>query len=103
MVRSSAPLMGFLCALSLAAFSRARGQTTNPQLVRQLIREGAQFLQHDQLAEAEDRFRKATEADPNDADAANDLGVVLRRRKNFAEAIKVLESALRLRPKETRI
>jgi Flp pilus assembly protein TadD len=84
------------CTLGLA-------QTANPSLARQFIAEGIHFIQQDQLAAAADRFRKALQADPNNADAANDLGIVLRRQRNFGEAVTAFESALRLRPGEARI
>src|SRR5713226_4082009 len=87
----------------LLAFSLAPAQTPDPQQARQLIAEGVRFIQEDRLSEAADRFRKAMEADPNNADAANDLGVVLRRQKNFLKAITAFEAALRLRPGEARI
>jgi Flp pilus assembly protein TadD len=63
-----------------------------------LVAEGARFIQEGCLSEAADRFRKAIKADPNNADAANDLGVVLRRQKNFEKAVTAFQSALRLQP-----
>ena len=85
-----------MCSLGLA-------QTADPQLARQFIAEGIQFIQQRQLAPAADRFRKALQADPNNPDAANDLGIVLRRQRNFQEAVTAFETALRLRPGEARI
>ncbi|PYT31566.1 MAG: hypothetical protein DMG57_04800 [Acidobacteria bacterium] len=83
--------------------SLAPAQTVDPQKARQLIAEGVRFIQEERLSEAADRFRKATEADPYNADAANNLGLVLRRQKKFPEAVKAFETALRLRPDEARI
>jgi Tfp pilus assembly protein PilF len=87
----------------LLALSPAKAQTDGPEHARQLVAEGVRFIQQDQLSEAADRFRKAMKADPNNADAANDLGIVLRRQKHFQEAVTAFESALRLRPGEARI
>ena len=45
-------------------------------------------------------FCKAIEADPANADAQNDLGIVLRRQKQLPEALVAFEAARRLRPGE---
>ena len=42
--------------------------------------EGLSLLDRGQVSEAEARFRKALEIDPQDGDALNNLGVILRRR-----------------------
>jgi Flp pilus assembly protein TadD len=95
-VRATAmPLHGmhFVFA-ALLACSFAATQTDDPE---QLIAEGVRFIQENDLTEAEDRFRKALAADPNNADPTNNLGVILRRQKSFQEAVTVFEAALRLR------
>src|SRR5438105_12210619 len=88
---------------ALFAFSFAGTQTADPERARQLIAEGVRFIQENDLTHAADRFRKAMDADPNNADAANDFGVVLRRQKNFPDAVTAFQAALRLRPGEARI
>jgi len=88
---------------ALLCLHPAESQTDGPERARQIIAEGVRFIQEDRLSEAADWFRKAMIADPNNADAPHDLGVVLRRQKNFADAVTAFKSALRLRPEEARI
>ena len=55
--------------------------------------EGLSLLDRGQVSEAEARFRKALEIDPQDADALNNLGVILRRRGEVAKAVELLQGA----------
>src|SRR3989442_3929831 len=87
----------------LLTISPAHAQTEGAKHARQLVAEGALFIQEGRLSEAADRFRKAMKTDPNNADAPNDLGVVLRRQKNFEEAVLPFHSALRLQTEEERL
>src|SRR3954470_9777080 len=82
--------------LVVCSFALAEG--ADPSRARQFIAEGIRLVQQERLAEAADRFRKAMAADPSNADAANDLGIVLRRQRAFQDAIAAFETARRLRP-----
>src|SRR5207253_2441507 len=55
--------------------------------------EGLSLLDRGQVSEAEARFRKALEIDPQDGDALNNLGVILRRRGEVDKAVELLQGA----------
>jgi len=71
--------------------------------VARLNEEGLRLLDASQTLEAERRFRAAIREDPNNVEALNNLGVTLKRERNFSAAIEVLRRALRLSPKDARI
>jgi WD40 repeat protein/tetratricopeptide (TPR) repeat protein len=63
-----------------------------------LVDEGARLFQTGELEEAEARFRQAVEANPWNATAHGDLGVVLLRLDRKPEALECLEKAVEIDP-----
>jgi tetratricopeptide (TPR) repeat protein len=61
---------------------------------------GYALLKAGRMEEAEHCFRRALDADADDADARFNLGVVLAETARHAEAIEELETAARLRPRD---
>jgi tetratricopeptide (TPR) repeat protein len=56
-------------------------------------------MREDRLQESAGELRRACEIAPNDAEAANNLGLVLLRLRDIAGAILSLETAVRVNPK----
>lgn len=61
--------------------------------------EGLERLKENRAPEAEKKFRQAISADPNNAEALNNLGVLLRRDRRAAAAVEFLRRAVRLEPR----
>ena len=89
-------LLLFLSALGI-------GQARDAQLASRLVTEGLGLAEQGRHEEAAARFRMAAQADPKNVDAHNNLGVTLRRRKDFQGAAAAFQAALQLRPKDARI
>lgn len=68
------------------------------QLARALVSEGWQRHENGDDADAERLLREAEDRDPNNADAPNDLGVVLRYQQRHGEARRQFEKAMKLAP-----
>jgi len=66
--------------------------------VARLVREGTDAAQSGQTGEATTAFRKAVELDPTDAEAWNNLGVVLVRAGDTGKGIECFRRALRAVP-----
>jgi Tfp pilus assembly protein PilF/predicted RNA methylase len=62
---------------------------------------GIIFQETDELSKAESHFRQASTIDPEDADFLFNLGVVLLRRGNSADAIRTLQSAAKRAPNDS--
>jgi Flp pilus assembly protein TadD len=65
--------------------------------------EGLRLLDANQTREAEQRFRAALREDPDNVEVLNNLGVTLKRERNFAAAVEVLRRASKIAPKDARI
>jgi Flp pilus assembly protein TadD len=65
--------------------------------------EGLRLLDANQAREAEQRFRAALHEDPNNVEVLNNLGVTLKRERNFTAAVEVLRRAAKIAPKDARI
>src|SRR5579859_1415635 len=63
----------------------------------------AALMAKGRIIEAEAKYRKALEIDPQDADALNNLGVILRRKAQPGLAIDFLRRAASVRPNDPRI
>jgi TolA-binding protein len=66
--------------------------------VARLMREGTDAAQSGQMDEAASAFRKAVDLDPTDAEAWNNLGVVLIRAGDTGKGIECFRRALRAVP-----
>ncbi len=62
--------------------------------------EGATLIQLDRPAEAELKFREALHSDPNNIDAAVNLGVALFRQGRFADSVPFFQRGVSARPGE---
>src|ERR1700758_4682001 len=78
-------------------------QAAGPGSVPRRDAKGSPPPQQAQDSEAEARFLKALEIDPQNADALNNLGVILRRRGDPIKAVELLRRAASLRPNDARI
>ena len=76
---------------------------TDPHLTSRLVSEGLALAKEGRQAEAALKLRQAVEADPNNVTAYNNLGVILRRQKDFEGAVDAFQAAIKLRPKDFRI
>src|SRR5207247_6131331 len=65
--------------------------------------EGLHMMEQGKIKEATERFRQASQADPKNVEALNNLGVALRRQGDFSTAVLVFQSALRLRASDAQI
>src|SRR5438046_8371057 len=65
--------------------------------------EGLHMMEQGKIKEATERFRQASQADPENVEALNNLGVALRRQGDFSTAVLVFQSALRLRANDAQI
>ena len=79
-------LLLFLSALGI-------GQAGEAQLASRLVTEGLGLAEQGRYEEAAARFRMAAQADPKNVDAHNNLGVTLRRRKDFQGAAAAVAAA----------
>ena len=68
--------------------------------VEKLLQKGVALHQAGQLQEAHRCYRQILRAVPDHADANNLLGVITGERKQFGQAIKLFETAIRLKPAE---
>lgn len=66
---------------------------------QQLSKEGWQFWQKQQFADAEEKFTKSVELNPKDADAWNGLGWTQFNSGQSAEAVKTFKQCVKLKPK----
>ena len=73
-------------------------QAAGPGSASSMDAEGLSLLEQGRVSEAEGRFRKALEFDPEDAEALNDLGMILRRRGETSKAVELLQRAVKVRP-----
>jgi tetratricopeptide (TPR) repeat protein len=64
---------------------------------------GYALLRAGRMADAEPSFRRALDADADDADAHFNLGIVLAETGRHTEAIAELETASRLRPRDAAV
>jgi Flp pilus assembly protein TadD len=71
--------------------------------VARLNEEGLRLLDASRTREAEQRFRAAIREDANNVEVLNNLGVTLKRERNFSAAVEVLRRAVRIAPKDARI
>ena len=62
------------------------------------FREGAVLHQRGDLAGAESCFREVLDAQPEQIDALNLLGMALASQKKYGEAVKVMQKALTIKP-----
>jgi len=99
-----------LCASTTALAKQTQGTTTAPgkttsgQVNQQkLFSEGEAALRDGDLDRAERAFKAFINADPQYAPAYANLGVVYMRRKQWDDALKVLDKAAKLAPKLTGI
>src|SRR5438034_9012919 len=65
--------------------------------------EGLHMMEQGKIKEATERFRQASQADPENVEGLNNLGVALRRQGDFLTAVLVFQSALRLRANDSQI
>jgi len=79
------------------------GQADNTRLASSLNDEGLKLLDQGRLLQATYKFRKAVEADPQNAAALNNLGAALRKQRDYEGAVRVLEQAAKLRPNDAPI
>jgi Tfp pilus assembly protein PilF len=86
---------------ALVHFERAL--SANRRLVESRINAGLCQFQLGNLAEAEQAFQAAVRQDRRQAEAWVNLAEVRRRRDDRAGALKAYETALRLRPEDTRL
>jgi Flp pilus assembly protein TadD len=78
-------------------------EVPDPERASRLNNEGMDLLEAGRLSESVEKFRQAIQTDPGHISAHNNLGVALRRQKDFVGAIAILQTALRLRPDDARI
>lgn len=76
---------------------------TKKQSASQFDSAGFVFMVHAHLSKAELQFRKALMVNPQDIDALNNLGVILRRKDRPVKAVEFLRHVAGLRPKDSRI
>ena len=66
-------------------------------------RAGKIFLERTMDSEAEEVFKEVLKLNPNLVNIYNSLGIIYRRRHNFAEAIKLYNIAMRVDPEDEHI
>jgi len=84
---------------ALAAAERAVTLAPERALTHEIL--GETLLDLDQLARAEEHYRRALALDPQSFEAMNDLGVVLQRQGREREAMEQFLQAARLNPTST--
>jgi Flp pilus assembly protein TadD len=62
------------------------------------LREGAALHQRGDLPGAESCFREVLDAEPEQIDALNFLGMVLALQKRYGEAVKAMQKAISVKP-----
>lgn len=70
----------------------------NPELARKFAREGQQAHQQGRRRAAEEAWQQAFELNPEDPVVVNNLALLLKEDKRFAEAASLLEQGLRYSP-----
>src|SRR5262249_27814 len=83
--------------LMISACAGVSGQSASPQ---KRFAEGQGALERGDLDVAEKDFKAVLAADPKAGPAYTNLGVIAMRRKNWDEAVRLLEKAERLQPGE---
>src|SRR4029453_12032938 len=88
-----------VAVFALLAPLQAQGQSSNPQAVA-MYNLALKAYKDGSVDSAVIFFRRATEIDPNLADAQYNLGVIFQTQKRYREAIPRFQEVLRIKPND---
>lgn len=77
---------------------QAPAEPSNPELAEQFAREGKQAFDQGRKQAAELAWQQAVRLNPADAAVVNNLALLKKESRNFAEAVTLLETGIRHSP-----